>query len=242
MTQKIIELKNVHKDYVIGDSTIHAVAAVDLGINKGDFIAIVGPSGSGKSTMMNLVGALDLATEGDIFLDNQNIEHLEESELAQLRGKKIGFVFQKFNLIETLTALENVILPMTFPFLLGSATATQDITYVGTWFSYPVIEADGPTAGVYIENTTLGLSLSLSYVIPTGDTVTFDLSEGTKTVYDNNGNNLISYLSEGINLAKFVIERDPIVPNGVNSFLFITSDIDTTTEVRIKYYNKYVGI
>lgn len=114
MKQKIIELKNVHKDYKIGNTIIPAVEAVDLIINKGDFIAIVGPSGSGKSTMMNLIGALDLATEGDIFLDNVNIEHLHESELAQLRGKKIGFVFQTFNLIPTLTALENVMLPMIF--------------------------------------------------------------------------------------------------------------------------------
>ena len=114
MKQTIIELKNVHKDYEIGNTIISAVEAVDLKINHGDFIAIVGPSGSGKSTMMNLIGALDLATEGDIFLDNINIEHLHESELAQLRGKKIGFVFQTFNLIPTLTALENVMLPMIF--------------------------------------------------------------------------------------------------------------------------------
>jgi len=114
MKQTIIELKNVHKDYKIADTIIPAVEAVDLEIKQGDFIAIVGPSGSGKSTMMNLVGALDLATEGDIFLDNVNIEHLHESELAQLRGKKIGFVFQTFNLVPTLTALENVMLPMIF--------------------------------------------------------------------------------------------------------------------------------
>jgi len=112
--KEIIELKNVHKDYVVGDSVISAIEAVNLKINKGEFIAIVGPSGSGKSTMMNLVGALDLATEGSIFLDGQDIEHLDESELAQIRGKKIGFVFQTFNLIPTLTALENVTLPMMF--------------------------------------------------------------------------------------------------------------------------------
>jgi len=114
MKQTIIQLKNVHKDFVMGDTTIHAVESIDLDINKGDFVAIVGPSGSGKSTMMNLVGALDLASEGDIFLDNINIEHLHESDLAQIRGKKIGFVFQTFNLIPTLTALENVMLPMIF--------------------------------------------------------------------------------------------------------------------------------
>ncbi len=114
MKQTIIKLDNVHKDYRMGDSIVQAVKGINLEINKGDFIVIIGPSGSGKSTMMNMVGALDLATKGDIFLDGQNIEHLEESELAQIRGKKIGFVFQTFNLIPTLTALENIALPMIF--------------------------------------------------------------------------------------------------------------------------------
>jgi len=110
----IIRLENVHKDYFMGETRIHAVEGVSLDIHRGDFVAIIGPSGSGKSTMMNLVGALDFATTGDIFLDNIDIEHLHESDLAQLRGRKIGFIFQTFNLIPTLTALENVILPMTF--------------------------------------------------------------------------------------------------------------------------------
>ena len=114
MKQTIIKLDNVHKEYRMGDSMVRAVQGINLEIKKGDFIVIIGPSGSGKSTMMNMVGALDLATEGDIFLDGQNIEHLEESELAQIRGKKIGFVFQTFNLIPTLTALENIALPMIF--------------------------------------------------------------------------------------------------------------------------------
>ncbi len=114
MKSEIIRLNHVHKNYILGDSVIKAVSNVNLTIYKGDFIAIVGPSGSGKSTLMNLVGALDLATKGDIFLDGKNIEHLEESELATIRGSKIGFVFQTFNLIPTLTALENVSLPMIF--------------------------------------------------------------------------------------------------------------------------------
>ena len=112
--QPIIKLKNVFKYYRFGDEYVKAVNGINIDIFKGDFVAIVGPSGSGKSTAMNLVGALDLATKGDIFLDNINIEHLHESELAQIRGRKIGFVFQTFNLIPTLTALENVMLPMIF--------------------------------------------------------------------------------------------------------------------------------
>lgn len=112
--ETIIELDNVEKHYSMGDSTVKALDGVSVKINKGDFVVIIGPSGSGKSTMMNMVGALDLATKGDIYLEGIDIEHLEESELAQIRGRKIGFVFQTFNLIPTLTALENIALPMLF--------------------------------------------------------------------------------------------------------------------------------
>lgn len=116
MEQKkvIIHLKNVAKHYTMGEATVKAVDGVTIEIEQGDFVAIMGPSGSGKSTMMNLVGSLDLATAGDIFLDHLDIEHLEESELAQIRGRKIGFIFQSFNLIPNLTARENVMLPMLF--------------------------------------------------------------------------------------------------------------------------------
>ena len=110
----IIELRKVSKYYYMGDNVVKAVDGIDIKIEKGDFVAIMGPSGSGKSTGMNLTGSLDLATHGEIFLDGQDIEHLEESELAQIRGKKIGFIFQQFNLIHNLTAKENVMLPMLF--------------------------------------------------------------------------------------------------------------------------------
>lgn len=112
--QNIIQLKNVSKHYIMGNNVVKALDGVNISIEKGDFVAIMGPSGSGKSTGMNLTGSLDLATIGEIYLDNQNIETLSESELAQIRGKKIGFIFQQFNLIPTLTAKENVMLPMLF--------------------------------------------------------------------------------------------------------------------------------
>ncbi len=110
----LIELNNVKKYYEMGESTVKAVDGVSVKIEKGDFVAIMGPSGSGKSTMMNLVGSLDLATQGEIYLDGNDIEHLDESQLAQIRGRKIGFIFQSFNLIPNLTAKENIMLPMVF--------------------------------------------------------------------------------------------------------------------------------
>ncbi len=112
--QNIIELKGVAKYYKMGENIVKALDGVDINIEEGDFVAIMGPSGSGKSTGMNLTGSLDRATKGDIYLDGENIELLEESELAQIRGKKIGFIFQQFNLIPNLTAKENVMLPMLF--------------------------------------------------------------------------------------------------------------------------------
>lgn len=110
----IIELQNVRKTYEMGEVKVPALCGIDLKIHQGEFVAIIGHSGSGKSTLMNMIGSLDLPTAGKIKLDNVDITTLTESELAQWRGKKIGFVFQAFNLIPTLTALENVMLPLMF--------------------------------------------------------------------------------------------------------------------------------
>lgn len=112
--KELIKLRGVTKYYKMGDTVVKAVDGIDVIIEEGDFVAIMGPSGSGKSTTMNLVGSLDLATKGDIFLDGKNIEHMNESDLAQIRGRKIGFIFQSFNLIPNLTTKENVMLPMMF--------------------------------------------------------------------------------------------------------------------------------
>jgi putative ABC transport system ATP-binding protein len=110
----VIELDNIWKIYQVGDVKVEALRGVSISIKSGEFVAITGPSGSGKSTMMNMVGALDIPSKGAIYLDGKDISKLHESELAEIRGKKIGFVFQQFNLISTLTALENVMLPMEF--------------------------------------------------------------------------------------------------------------------------------
>ena len=112
MSKAIIELQNVKKIYKMDGVETHALRGVDLKIVKGDFLAIMGPSGSGKSTLLHMVGALDRPTSGKIILDGSDISKLSESDLARLRGKKIGFIFQFFNLYTTLTAVENVELPM----------------------------------------------------------------------------------------------------------------------------------
>src|SRR3989339_1769572 len=114
MEDTIIKLENVWKIYKMGEVEVPALRGLNLKIKRGEFVAVQGASGSGKSTALNSIGCLDVPTKGRVYLEDKDISKLPESELAQIRGKKIGFIFQQFNLISTLTALENVTLPMIF--------------------------------------------------------------------------------------------------------------------------------
>lgn len=110
----LIELRNVTKLYGEGDCRVTALDGVSLTVNRGEFVAVTGPSGSGKSTLMNLLGCLDVQTAGDYLLDGMPVKELSEKKLSQIRNKEIGFIFQKFNLIPALTAVENVELPLIY--------------------------------------------------------------------------------------------------------------------------------
>ena len=112
MENTLIIFKNVWKTYLMGEVKVNALKDVSVKLGRREFAAIIGPSGSGKSTMMNLVGCLDVPSLGEIFLKGRNIANLRESDLATLRGKTIGFIFQQYNLIPGMTALENVLLPL----------------------------------------------------------------------------------------------------------------------------------
>jgi len=114
MIEPIIRLENVWKTYQLDKVEISALRGVDLEMSAGGFVSIMGPSGSGKSTLLNMIGCLDVPTKGRVFLKGKDISQLSENELAFLRGKTIGFVFQEFNILPNLTALENVTLPMIF--------------------------------------------------------------------------------------------------------------------------------
>ncbi|UGV41663.1 ABC transporter ATP-binding protein [Methanococcoides orientis] len=112
MSEPLITFRDVWKTYQMGEVQVNALQDVSVSIDRGEFAAIIGPSGSGKSTMMNLVGCLDVPSDGEIFLKSRNISEMTESDLSTLRGKTIGFVFQQYNLIPGMTALENVLLPL----------------------------------------------------------------------------------------------------------------------------------
>lgn len=110
----MLQLTNVTKYYKMGDSLVKALDGITLTIEKGDFTAIIGPSGSGKSTLMNIIGCLDIVTEGEYVLNDIPIKKYDEDELAEIRNKQIGFVFQQFNLLPSFSAMENVMMPMTY--------------------------------------------------------------------------------------------------------------------------------
>ncbi len=110
----LLHLKNITKEYELGKTTVRALRGLDLEIRTGEIVAIMGPSGSGKSTLMHILGALDVPTHGEAWIDGNNLLSLKEQQLVTLRGQRIGFVFQTFNLIQTLSAQKNVELPMIF--------------------------------------------------------------------------------------------------------------------------------
>ena len=110
----VIELRDLNRHYTMGEETVKALDGVNLEIKRGEYVSIVGPSGSGKTTLFNLIGGLDKPTRGSVFIDGVDIAQLDAYELAWLRCRKIGYIFQSFNLIQVLTALENVALPTVF--------------------------------------------------------------------------------------------------------------------------------
>lgn len=134
MPQPVIALQDVTKTLRVDQTVIHALRGVTLTIEKGEMVAIMGPSGSGKSTLLGIIGGLDTPTKGDVLLDGVNIARMNEDNLTEIRNEKIGFIFQFFNLIPTLTAMENVALPVQFArkrAFKPNARAKQLLTMLG---------------------------------------------------------------------------------------------------------------
>lgn len=124
----LIEFQNIFKIYQMGDTEVHAIDGISMSIFKGEFVAIVGPSGSGKSTCMNIIGCLDVPTSGEYFLDGKNVSHMNDNELAEIRNKKLGFIFQQYNLIPKLNVQQNVELPLLYAGLSEKEQAVRALS------------------------------------------------------------------------------------------------------------------
>jgi putative ABC transport system ATP-binding protein len=133
MANPLIQISNIKRDFVLGNEIVYVLKGIDLQINKGEYVALMGPSGSGKSTLMNLLGCLDTPTSGTYILNGKDVSQMHDDELAEIRNKEIGFVFQTFNLLPRTTALDNVALPMVyagFPKSERNKRATEVLTQV----------------------------------------------------------------------------------------------------------------
>lgn len=134
MAQPIIEIKDIKRNFALGSETVYVLKGVDLTIFKGEYVALMGPSGSGKSTLMNILGCLDTPTSGKYILNGKDVSTMKDDELAEIRNKEIGFVFQTFNLLPRTTALDNVALPMVYAGknkTERNTRATEVLTQVG---------------------------------------------------------------------------------------------------------------
>jgi putative ABC transport system ATP-binding protein len=134
MSRALISLSNIRKTYVLGAQTVHALKKIDLDIQRGEYVALMGPSGSGKSTLMNVIGCLDTPSQGEYWLNDKEVSKMSDVDLSKVRNDEIGFVFQTFNLLTRLTALENVALPLVYagiPLKERNARAAETLNKVG---------------------------------------------------------------------------------------------------------------
>ncbi len=212
MTNSIIQIKNLKKDFYVGEITVHALKGVNLEINQGDFVAIMGASGSGKSTMLNILGCLDIPNAGNYILDGVDVKKLNKNQLAALRNNKIGFVFQSYNLLPRTTALENVELPLFYNGKIKSRErrerAMEALKAVG--LSDRVHHMPNQLSGGQQQRVAIARSLVNDPVMILADEATGNLD--TRTSYEimelfqklNNHGKTIVFVTHEADIAKFM--------------------------------------
>jgi len=225
LSDLIIRTEGLRKDYVLGAETVLAVRGVDIEIRTGDFVAVMGPSGSGKSTFMNLLGCLDTPTEGDYWLSGTRVKELSDDELARVRNREIGFVFQTFNLLPRATALHNVELPLIYAGVKGKerrqlAREKLELVGLGDRMDHKPPElSGGQRQRVAIARALINNPALLLADEPTGnlDSVTgeeiMDVlanlnEEGQTIVLVTHETNIAAYAKREVHLLDGLIERD----------------------------------
>jgi putative ABC transport system ATP-binding protein len=235
MSNTIIEISNLRKDYHIGEVTVHALRGVNMKITEGEFVAIMGVSGSGKSTMLNILGCLDKPSGGDYFLDGVNVKTMDKDETARLRNKKLGFVFQAYNLLARTTALENVELPLFYNSLIKSKerrelalNALEAVGLKDRMHHMPNQLSGGQQQRVAIARSLVNNPVLILADEPTGnlDTRTsFEIMELFQEL--NERGRTIVYVTHELDIAKFAtrnvtfrdgkIQRENIVTDRLNA-------------------------
>lgn len=251
MSNTIIEIRQLKKDYHVGEVTVHALRGVDLQISKGEFVAIMGVSGSGKSTMLNILGCLDKPTSGDYFLDGADVKTMNKDELARLRNKKLGFVFQAYNLLARTTALENVELPLFY----NAKVKSRERKELALW----ALEAVGlknrmhhmpnQMSGGQQQRVAIARSLVNNPVLILADEPTGNLD--TRTSYEimelfqdlNEKGRTIVYVTHELDISKFasraVVFRDGKIQreNAVTDRLFAREILKTLPDENIEEFD-----
>ncbi len=226
----VIRTYDLWKTYVMGDQTINAVAGVDLEIHRGEYVALMGPSGSGKSTLMNLIGCLDSPTKGEYFINGRLVSEMEDDELAQIRNKEIGFVFQTFNLLPRATALHNVELPLIYNGTAPAARiekakkALQQVDLEKRMLHKPNELSGGQRQRVAIARALVNSPSIILADEPTGnlDTLTGNeimalferlYQEGNTIILVTHENDIAQHAHRVVHIRDGKVEKDEIVPH-----------------------------
>jgi putative ABC transport system ATP-binding protein len=223
----IVETRKLVKTYKLGDSVVHALRGVNLKINEGEAVAIMGPSGSGKTTLLNMLGALDTPTSGEVIIDGVNISKMSDKELTLIRRHMIGPVFQFYNLIPVLTAIENVELPMIFagsPKDVRSARAKQLLKIVG--LSSRMDHRPDELSGGEQQRVAIARALANNPSIILGDEITGDLD--TKTGEEIVG--MLLKLTKEEKRTLIIVTHDPTVGAKMDRILKIRDGQITSKE------------
>jgi putative ABC transport system ATP-binding protein len=252
MSKTIIEINNLKKDYHIGEVTVHALRGVNMKIQVGEFVAVMGVSGSGKSTMLNILGCLDTPTKGNYFLDGVDIRTLSKDELARLRNQKLGFVFQAYNLLPRTTALENVELPLFYDPKVKSkerkeraVKALEAVGLVNRMHHMPNQLSGGQQQRVAIARSLVNDPVMILADEPTGNLDTRTSFEIMELFQDlNERGRTIVYVTHEPDIAKFatrnIVFRDGLIQreNAVTERLYAKDILKTLPVENIEEFDE----